>query len=100
MDIVWSSEQIAHLATQSERYGPEAHDLVPAWTNEAINDPHAITEPIDPHRPYRRVITGHSPSYGDLLTVVCSQIEGVYYGITAYPAGRGPWLTYQNTFNA
>lgn len=99
VEIVWSDNQIAHLATRSERYGSEAHNMLPEWAHEAVNDPNAIEEPEDPSKPHKRARTGYSETYGDLITVLYLDIDGTYYGFTAYPAGRKAWREYQTKSN-
>lgn len=95
MEIVWSDAQLAHLVTRSERYGAGAHAMLPEWAHEAVNDPNAIEEPPDPAEPHKRVRTGYSEGYGDLVTVLYLDIDGTYYGFTAYPAGGKLWRKYQ-----
>lgn len=86
MRIHWSPDQERHIATRSQRYGPHADDLRTQWTQEAVNDPEAVTDPIEAGTPYKRRTTGFSPGYGGLITVLYLDLDGHFEGITAYPA--------------
>jgi hypothetical protein len=83
--IKWSAQRAAHI-TDRTRYGISAAPLHPDWTQEAVNDPEAFDDPIDPKYPYRRARTGYSEGYGGLITVIYLDLDGDYYGITAYPS--------------
>lgn len=94
--IDWTEEDARHIASRSRRY-PGALDLEVGWTQEAVNDRHAVL--IDPY-PRSRVgaaaFVGFSPGAGRVLVVLAHQsADGHWHGRTAWPATGSDLALYQ-----
>ncbi len=48
--IEWDDDAAQHIRTRSQRY-PDALDIEPEWTAEAVNDPDRIVDEPDHSRP-------------------------------------------------
>ncbi|MGH4019415.1 MAG: hypothetical protein ACRDT0_09310 [Pseudonocardiaceae bacterium] len=85
--IEWDDEAAQHIRTRSQRY-PDAVDIEPEWTTEAVIDPDRIVDEPDPlsaHANSVRVV-GYSHSGALLITVVALRDQhGVLHGATAWP---------------
>lgn len=83
--IEWDDDAAHHIRTRSLRY-PDAVDIEPDWTVEAVNDPDRIVDEPDPlstHADSVRVV-GYSLSAAMVITVVALRDpDGVLHGATA-----------------
>jgi hypothetical protein len=89
----WDDEDAAHIRRRSTRY-PGATNLEPAWTLEAVADPHrGSAQPGSKSQvSYIRII-GYSPSAGFVLTVIVDPEDNS--GVTAWktPGRRSAQLS-------
>lgn len=87
IDLTWTPEAENHIRTRSDRY-PGAHDIDPAWTLEAANDPDRVWIEPDPKSIDGRGvrIIGYSRSSRMVVTVIALRADDRLYGQTAWPA--------------
>lgn len=69
--IEWDDDAAQHIRTRSQRY-PDALDIEPEWTAEAVNDPDRIVDEPDPFSAHAKSVrvVGYSHSGALLITVV------------------------------
>ena len=84
--IDWDDDAAHHIRTRSQRY-PDAVDIEPQWTAEAVNDPDRIVD--EPDRQSAHVnsvrVVGYSHSAAMMITVVALRDrDGTLHGATAW----------------
>jgi len=95
--IEWVEDAAHHIRTRSERY-PDAVDIEPDWTAEAVNDPDRIVDEPDPHSAHANSVrvVGYSPSASLVVTVVALRDQhGVLHGATAWRSNSKQRRQYQ-----
>jgi len=96
VSITWSQEAANHIRTRSRRY-PEALDIEPDWTVEAVQDPEALWFEPDPKSSSGlgiRII-GYSVLAGFVVTVIAYRDGGQLRGATAYKANGSDLRAYR-----
>lgn len=75
----------------------DRHGIEPAWAEEALSDPEAITITPDPASRSRRSVRtiGYPASAGSLLTVISVAEGPVTYGMNSWPASATDLRRYQ-----
>jgi hypothetical protein len=95
--IEWDEDAAHHIRTRSERY-PDAVDIEPDWTAEAVNDPDRIVDEPDPHSAHANSVrvVDYSPSASLVVTVVALRDQhGVLHGATAWRSNSKQRRQYQ-----
>jgi len=94
--IQWDDGAAHHIRTRSQRY-PDAVDIEPAWTREAVNDPDRIVDEPDPQSAHANSVrlVGYSPSAAMMITVVALRDpQGVLHGASAWRTTGKPRRQY------
>ncbi|MDQ2707703.1 MAG: hypothetical protein M3Z25_08745 [Actinomycetota bacterium] len=84
MNLRWTRARAEHIGTRSTRY-PDATDIEVEWADEAAADRRAVITDPDPKSSTGAMrVVGYSPSAGFVLTVIVLEVDGEYWGVTAW----------------